>query len=182
MVDEYLGRVHLSTNQRRKVSASQQHPHQSHVQNNSSIEYKSHSKKVPHQDTLPNPFHSYMSGIGLSFLSLLRHIQKTTGDIPSLPTPPPFDFEEPVNLIINTDSSVMFGVGYQGWFLTTKDETILLRGGGPDDGIQLQEPKRKTNTTQIRTCRTQTTTSLHLFQQKHLDSPDTFNNLQYDSQ
>jgi hypothetical protein len=31
---------------------------------------------------------------------------------------------------------VLFGVGYHGWVLATKEETILLRRGGPDDGIQ----------------------------------------------
>jgi hypothetical protein len=50
--------------------------------------------------------------------------------------PTPFDFDEPVDLIIATDGSVLFGVGYHGWVLATKEETILLRGGGPDDGIQ----------------------------------------------
>jgi hypothetical protein len=47
-----------------------------------------------------------------------------------------FDLDEPVELIIATDGSVLSGVGYHGWVLTTKDETILLRGGGPDEGIQ----------------------------------------------
>jgi hypothetical protein len=41
-----------------------------------------------------------------------------------------------VDLIISTDGSVLFGVGYHGWVLATKDETILLHGVGPDDGIQ----------------------------------------------
>jgi hypothetical protein len=75
-------------------------------------------------------------GIGLSFLALPRHIQQLTGDIAALPTPPPFDFDEPVDLIIATDGSVLFGVRYHGWVLETKEETILLRGGGTDDGIQ----------------------------------------------
>jgi hypothetical protein len=48
----------------------------------------------------------------------------------------PFDLNEPVDLIIANDGSVIFGVGYHGWVLATKGETILLRGGGPDDGIQ----------------------------------------------
>jgi hypothetical protein len=84
----------------------------------------------------PTHIHTYTSGIGLSFLALPRHIQRLTGDIPALPTPTPFDFDEPVDLIIATDGSVLFGVGYHGWVLSTKEETILLRGGGPDDGIQ----------------------------------------------
>jgi hypothetical protein len=47
--------------------------------------------------------HSYTSGIGLSFLALPRHIQRLTGDIPALPTPPPSDLDELVDLIIATD-------------------------------------------------------------------------------
>jgi hypothetical protein len=82
------------------------------------------------------PIHNYTSGIGLSFLTLPRHIQRLTGYIPALPAPAPFDFDEPVDLIIATDGSVLFGVGYRGWVLATKEETILLRGGGLDDRIK----------------------------------------------
>jgi hypothetical protein len=74
--------------------------------------------------------HNYTSDIGLSFLALPRHIQRLTGDIPALPTPTPFDFEEPVDMIIATNGSLLFGVGYHGWVLATKEETILLHGGG----------------------------------------------------
>jgi hypothetical protein len=84
----------------------------------------------------PTHIHKYTSGIGLSFLALPRHIQQLTGDIPGLPTPTPFDLDKPVDLIIATDGSVLFGVGCHGWVLATKEETILLRGVGPDDGIQ----------------------------------------------
>jgi hypothetical protein len=84
----------------------------------------------------PTHIHTYTLGIGLSFLALPRHIQRLTGDIPALLTPPPFYFDEPIDLIIATDGSVLFGVGYHGWVLATKEEKILLRGGGPDDGIQ----------------------------------------------
>jgi hypothetical protein len=84
--------------------------------------------------------HNYTSDIGLSFIALPRHIQRLAGDIPALPTTLPFDFEEPADLIIATDGSVLFGVGYHGWVLATKEETILLRGGGPDDGIQSLMP------------------------------------------
>jgi hypothetical protein len=84
----------------------------------------------------PTHIHNYTSGIGLSFLTLPRHIQRLTGDIPALPTPPPFHLDEPVDLIIATNVSVICGVGYHGWVLATKEEKILLRGGGPDDGIQ----------------------------------------------
>jgi hypothetical protein len=59
------------------------------------------------------------------------------GDIPALPTPLLFGLGEPVDLIIATIGSILFGVGYHRWVLATKDETILLRGGGLDDGIHL---------------------------------------------
>jgi hypothetical protein len=91
---------------------------------------------VTSQDAVPTALHSYTSGIGLSFLSLPWHIQRLTGDIPALSTPMLFDLDEPVDLIITTYGSVLFGVGYHGWVLATKDETIILRGGGTDDGIQ----------------------------------------------
>jgi hypothetical protein len=59
-----------------------------------------------------------------------------TSDIPALPIPLDFELDEPVDLIISTAGLVLFGVGYHGWVLATKDETILLHGGGPDDRIQ----------------------------------------------
>jgi hypothetical protein len=37
-----------------------------------------------------------------------------------------------VDLIIATDGSVLFGVGYHSWILATETEDILLAGGGPD--------------------------------------------------
>jgi hypothetical protein len=69
-------------------------------------------------------------------MSLPWHIPRLYSDIPALPTPLQFDLDEPVDLIIATDGSELFGVGYHGWFLARKDKIILLRGGGPDDGIQ----------------------------------------------
>jgi hypothetical protein len=39
-----------------------------------------------------------------------------------------------VDLIIATDRSVLFGVGYHSWMLATEMEDILLTGGGPDGG------------------------------------------------
>jgi hypothetical protein len=38
-----------------------------------------------------------------------------------------------VDLTIATDGSVLFGVGYHSWILTTETEDILLAEGGPDD-------------------------------------------------
>jgi hypothetical protein len=88
----------------------------------------------------PTHIHTYTAGIGLSFLALPRHIQRLTGEIPAITPPAPFDFDEPVDLIIATDGSALFGVGYHLWVLSTKEETILLCGGGPDDGIQSMMP------------------------------------------
>jgi hypothetical protein len=45
-----------------------------------------------------------------------------------------FDCTEPTDLIVATDGSVLFGVGYHSWLVSTKDELTLLHGGGPDDG------------------------------------------------
>jgi hypothetical protein len=84
----------------------------------------------------PTRIHTYTLGIGLSFLALPRHIQRLTGNIRALPTPTPFDFDEPVDLIIATNGSLLFGVGYHDWVLSTKEEIILIRRGGPDAGIQ----------------------------------------------
>jgi hypothetical protein len=46
--------------------------------------------------------------------------------MPVPPTYPSFDFNEPVDLIIAIDGSVMFGVVYHGWVLATKDELFSL--------------------------------------------------------
>jgi hypothetical protein len=48
--------------------------------------------------------------------------------------PTGWDPKTPVNIIIATDGSVTFGVGYHSWVIATEDEDILLQGGGPDDG------------------------------------------------
>jgi hypothetical protein len=47
------------------------------------------------------------------------------------------DCIEPTDLVMATDGSVLFGVGYYRWLVSTKYEHILLRGGGPDDGAPL---------------------------------------------
>jgi hypothetical protein len=66
-------------------------------------------------------------------MALPHHRQLIIGDIPALPPPPhlAFDFNEPVGLIIDIDGSVLFGVGYHGWILVTKDEETFFFGGGP---------------------------------------------------
>jgi ribonuclease HI len=38
---------------------------------------------------------------------------------------------------VATEGSVLFGVGYYSWLISTKDEHTLLQGGGPGDGTPL---------------------------------------------
>jgi hypothetical protein len=56
------------------------------------------------------------------------------GNIPELDLPADFDCTAPTDLIIAIDGSVLFGVGYNSWLITTKTEQVILRGGGPDAG------------------------------------------------
>jgi hypothetical protein len=59
------------------------------------------------------------------------------GNIPDIELPENFDCTEPTDLIVAADGSVLFGVGYHSWLVSTKDGQILLHGGGPDDGAPL---------------------------------------------
>jgi hypothetical protein len=49
-------------------------------------------------------------------------------------TPAGWDPTTPVKIIIATDGSVTFGVGYHRWVVAMEDEDIFVQGGGPDDG------------------------------------------------
>jgi hypothetical protein len=75
----------------------------------------------------------YSTKFGCCIKALPRHIQRLVGDIPTLRTPSGWNPTIPVNIIIATDVSVTLGVGYHSWIVATKDEDILLQGGGPDD-------------------------------------------------
>jgi hypothetical protein len=55
------------------------------------------------------------------------------GNITDLDLPANFDCTEPTDLILATDGSVLFGVGYHSWLIVTKTEHVILQGGGPDD-------------------------------------------------
>jgi hypothetical protein len=59
------------------------------------------------------------------------------GNIPDIVLPEDLDCTEPPDLIVATDRSVLFGVGYHSWLVSTKDKHILLHRGGPDDGAPL---------------------------------------------
>jgi hypothetical protein len=60
-----------------------------------------------------------------------------SGKIPDIALPANFDCTEPTDLIVATDGSGLFGVGYHSWLISTKDEHTLLHGGGPDYGAPL---------------------------------------------
>jgi hypothetical protein len=49
-------------------------------------------------------------------------------------TPDEWDDKTPQDIIVATDDSVVFGVGYHSWVLTSKDKHILVYVGGQDDG------------------------------------------------
>jgi hypothetical protein len=82
----------------------------------------------------------YTSAIGECFHGLSRHVRWLVGNIPDIMLLENLDCTEPTNLIVATDGSVLFRVGYHSWLVSTKYEHILLRGGGPDDGAQLYMP------------------------------------------
>jgi hypothetical protein len=76
----------------------------------------------------------YVSSIGEAFHALPIHVQRLVGDIGEFKTPRQWDVAKEVDLVIATDGSVVFGVGYHSWLIATEIEDILLAGGGPDNG------------------------------------------------
>jgi hypothetical protein len=82
------------------------------------------------------PFH-YESGIGNSGRQLPWHVQRLVGDIAALDVPDNWDSNEPRDLLVATDVSVVFGVGYHSCVITNMNEKMILSGGGPDDGDPL---------------------------------------------
>jgi hypothetical protein len=78
-----------------------------------------------------------MSGIGETCNTLPRLIQRIVGNKLELEVPNEMDVTVDQDIIVATDVSVVFGVGYHRWVFATKKEQVLLMGGGPDDGDQL---------------------------------------------
>jgi hypothetical protein len=76
----------------------------------------------------------YTSSKGECFHALPKHGRRLVGNIPELDLPADFDCTSPTDLIIATDGSVLFGVGYHSWLIATKTEQVILQGGGPDNG------------------------------------------------
>jgi hypothetical protein len=77
------------------------------------------------------------SEIGECFHALSKHVHQQVGKIPDITFPATFNCTEPADLIVATEGSLLFGVGYHSLLISTKNEHILLRGGGPDDGSPL---------------------------------------------
>jgi hypothetical protein len=77
---------------------------------------------------------TYTSGIVDSCQTLPRHIQRLVGNIPDLELLNGSEENEEQDLIVATDGSVVFGVGYDSWIVATDNDKVLLKGGCPDDG------------------------------------------------
>jgi hypothetical protein len=88
------------------------------------------------QCTIINPLNlvPYTYNMGTCIESLPRHIGRVVGDIPAMRRTSGWDPTTHVDIIIATDGSVTFGVGYHNWAVAAADEDILLQGGGPDNG------------------------------------------------
>jgi hypothetical protein len=78
----------------------------------------------------------YRSCVGAAAGALPIHVQRLTGDMRHFKLSSHLDCTMEVDIIIATDGTVLFGVGYHRWLIATTDEDILMAGGGPDDGAQ----------------------------------------------
>jgi hypothetical protein len=65
----------------------------------------------------------YKSSIGECFHALPKHVRRLVGNITELDLPADFDCTEPTDLILATNGSVLFGVGYHSWLMATKNRT-----------------------------------------------------------
>jgi hypothetical protein len=82
----------------------------------------------------------YQSEIGDSINSLPKHVRRLEGNISQLTLPAYFDPTEPQDIITAMDGSVLFDVGYHSWLVSTKDEEIIVTGGGPYNGTPQHMP------------------------------------------
>jgi hypothetical protein len=80
------------------------------------------------------PIVQYQSSLGECFFALPMHVQRLVENIPPHQLPTTWDATKPVDIIVATDGSVLFGVGYHIWILALDNEEIITSGGGPDDG------------------------------------------------
>jgi hypothetical protein len=63
-----------------------------------------------------------------------RHVQRLVGNIPPPQLPREWDVTTPVDIIVATDGSVLFGISYRSWILALNNKEIIISGGGSDDG------------------------------------------------
>jgi hypothetical protein len=80
------------------------------------------------------PIVQYQSLLGECFFALPMHVQRLVGNIPPQQLPTTWDATKPVDIIVATYVSVLFGDGYHSWILALDNEEIITSGGGPDDG------------------------------------------------
>jgi predicted nucleotidyltransferase len=74
------------------------------------------------------------SYIGSAFFTLPINVQGLTGSIPVFHEPTCYPEDAPIDLIITTYGSVLFGVRRHGCIITMSNEQIMLRGGGTVGG------------------------------------------------
>jgi hypothetical protein len=79
------------------------------------------------------PFVQYQSSLGECYFAFPRHVQRLVGNIPPSRLPNAWDATTPVGIIVSTDISVLFGVGYHSWILALENKEMIT-SGGPDDG------------------------------------------------
>jgi ribonuclease HI len=79
----------------------------------------------------------YTSGIGDSCHTLPSHIQRLVDNIPEIEVQNGMDVTDEQDIIVATEGSVVFGVGYHRWVVATDNDQVLLMGWGADDGYQL---------------------------------------------
>jgi hypothetical protein len=80
------------------------------------------------------PIVQYQSSLGECFFAFLRHVQRLVGNIPPSQLPNECNATTPVDIIVATDESVIFGVGHHSRILVLNNEEIITSGDRPDDG------------------------------------------------
>jgi hypothetical protein len=69
----------------------------------------------------------YTSGIGETYNTLPRHIQRLVSNIRELDVPNEMDVTVDQDIIVATDGSVIFGVGYHSWVVSTVNHFLITR-------------------------------------------------------
>jgi hypothetical protein len=69
----------------------------------------------------------YTSGIGDSFQMIPRRIKRLVGNISDIELLNGIEETEEQDIVLATDGSVVFGVGYHSWVVVTDNERVLLK-------------------------------------------------------